>query len=1275
MMFRRLSLSLAKYLAISLCVLSLLLTTPFGTQLSLFLVNLTTVISVDYRSGALVRDLALNRFALELEHLTIELETVESDIDFSCTWKKKLCINSLSAGKFYLNYHHDGNEIEKGVDNKTNNDLVELPFAIAAQQVTLLESKIRVNETELIIEKFYSQINIDKSHFSFEQPSAQFLSVNLPASADKSAVRAELELPHLSLPLQLTVKQLSLAELLIHTTEQVKSQCISTCEMISKTKWHAFDNELTGTWQATQVNISHLQSSTVDVSVQQLVADIELTPPYQLDISLNSQIRQLEWWPQIVGDEQKITLLGSLDEVNFNAKNIGELALTTDGVIDFIDANMPFNIELSSQRFPMPLSLAKHAKSSSLQASISGDLKQQVLQLSSQLSSYGYQDAKLTFDGRHQQGKFEIENFNVIEAHSQSELRVHGDLSLLPEEFSWQLSAQSAGLVLPEINVVQLFALLNMADLKESAVIDLPETLSGKVHGNITSSGGWAEDNWNIRLANTDISGFINNNPISLRGDIGLNNAGHLQSGKIFAAFNHSELNVDSIATDTAGWHVTGQLTIEDVNYWNQSIQGEFTSDFTVIGAIENPLISLNSEAKQLSWRKQWLSKSLSISGEYQPNQGHEIKLSVKNDSLQSLVDQQEFSFNHAEFNLYGNAKNHTIEAKWQGDYATNIAVKGHFNHELSQWQSEVVQSELSYKNIKFNHDKPFSIAADLVNKHIDISAHCWQSLGLKACLPDQVSLGESGNFLVKLEADISKVDGLFLPNDMELESNIFGEINTQWSSDKPLSAFAHFALSSGHVKMRDELNQHQLSHWSNGEFTFTVNEQLFSSTLLLENQNETLMKVSSSVGLTEQLPVKAKVSLKTFNLKPFQAVLADVVSLQGEVSADVDIEGTLKTPIVNGNIALEKGRVLLRENANSFEKISSHIHINNNNADIVSSFYLEDKIAQLTGNFSWQKGLALNMNLAAKELPFVFPPQLTMSISPNINATLVNNELVFTGNIDVLDGLFTIEKLPTGSVSVSDDVIIIDNEGKTITHEGSGLNIKTDIRVNIAEDFSIAGQGLHSQLYGDLQVSQQGKQPLQLFGRIQSDEGTFQAYGQKLNIETGEITFNGPIDNPYLNLYANRHIKSEDIDVGITILGLADRLEMKLLSNPTMETPEILSYLVRGRGLDSGTESSTAAASFLVGFGVTNSVGLFDQIEKIPFVSNIAVDTEGEGDKTQATVSGYIGERIYMKYGIGVYEPINELTVRLFLLNRFWLEVVSGIEKSTDLYYSFDIE
>ncbi len=55
--------------------------------------------------------------------------------------------------------------------------------------------------------------------------------------------------------------------------------------------------------------------------------------------------------------------------------------------------------------------------------------------------------------------------------------------------------------------------------------------------------------------------------------------------------------------------------------------------------------------------------------------------------------------------------------------------------------------------------------------------------------------------------------------------------------------------------------------------------------------------------------------------------------------------------------------------------------------------------------------------------------------------------------------------------------------------------------------------------------------------------------------------------------------------------------------------------------------------------------------------------------------MSGYIGERIYLSYGLGIYQPITVLTARLYLRKRLWLEVVSQLENSLDLYYSFDID
>ena len=110
-------------------------------------------------------------------------------------------------------------------------------------------------------------------------------------------------------------------------------------------------------------------------------------------------------------------------------------------------------------------------------------------------------------------------------------------------------------------------------------------------------------------------------------------------------------------------------------------------------------------------------------------------------------------------------------------------------------------------------------------------------------------------------------------------------------------------------------------------------------------------------------------------------------------------------------------------------------------------------------------------------------------------------------------------------------------------------------------------------------------------------------------------------------------------------------------------------------RGLDAGASADGTAVALSLGTGVVNKSGVMSGINSIPGLSNVEFGSEGSADDTAATLGGFIGDRIYLSYGVGLYEPINVLTARFYLQTRLWLEVVSRLENSIDLYYSFDID
>ena len=112
------------------------------------------------------------------------------------------------------------------------------------------------------------------------------------------------------------------------------------------------------------------------------------------------------------------------------------------------------------------------------------------------------------------------------------------------------------------------------------------------------------------------------------------------------------------------------------------------------------------------------------------------------------------------------------------------------------------------------------------------------------------------------------------------------------------------------------------------------------------------------------------------------------------------------------------------------------------------------------------------------------------------------------------------------------------------------------------------------------------------------------------MQIERGILTFQGPIENPALNVLATR--TGLPVEVGVSVSGTAARPIVRLYSDPSMSDPEKLNWLVLGRppggsgdGGDSRALLSAAAGALLQGqgdsaTGLVRSFGL-DEISLRP--------------------------------------------------------------------------
>jgi translocation and assembly module TamB len=237
--------------------------------------------------------------------------------------------------------------------------------------------------------------------------------------------------------------------------------------------------------------------------------------------------------------------------------------------------------------------------------------------------------------------------------------------------------------------------------------------------------------------------------------------------------------------------------------------------------------------------------------------------------------------------------------------------------------------------------------------------------------------------------------------------------------------------------------------------------------------------------------------------------------------------------------------------------------------------------------------------------------------------------------------------------------------------------------RPELGENVFFSGFGLQSKLTGSLKLQQKPPRVMQAIGEIQLDkEAKYEAYGQRLKIRQGQILFAGSIAQPALAIEAIKEI--DDKVVGVRVDGRANLPNLTLFADTPMSQDEMLGYLLLGRPLyqdgqlaildtnNTGRNDGALLASAALSLGVKSGQGLASGIGTALGVKNVTLDAEGSGDNAQFTVSGYLTPSLYLRYGVGVFTPVNKVTLRYKLNKNLYLEAVSSLESALDLFYNF---
>lgn len=232
--------------------------------------------------------------------------------------------------------------------------------------------------------------------------------------------------------------------------------------------------------------------------------------------------------------------------------------------------------------------------------------------------------------------------------------------------------------------------------------------------------------------------------------------------------------------------------------------------------------------------------------------------------------------------------------------------------------------------------------------------------------------------------------------------------------------------------------------------------------------------------------------------------------------------------------------------------------------------------------------------------------------------------------------------------------------------------NSAIDIALDFGRDFKVRGRGLATKLRGQLAIQQKDGNPLRVTGKLDADGGQYAAYGQKLDIERGDITFTGTLDNPSLDLLAVR--PNLDVRVGVYVGGTALSPRVNLYSEPDMSDTDKLSWLLLGRAPDGLGRTDTAllqraAVALLSGEGEGATGRALRQLG----LDELSLSQSD--DDTRATIVR-LGKQISRRFYVGYERSLNETAGSWQLIyriaQRFTLRAQTGDNTALDLIWQW---
>lgn len=559
------------------------------------------------------------------------------------------------------------------------------------------------------------------------------------------------------------------------------------------------------------------------------------------------------------------------------------------------------------------------------------------------------------------------------------------------------------------------------------------------------------------------------------------------------------------------------------------------------------------------------------------------------------------------------------------------------------------------------------------------IERGCWrQDAGTFGLCVDGAWTAASGARMQAELAGVTLADlAPWLPEGLVYDGALGGDVTVVVPPDMAPQVTAAFTLAAGSIQQTYRGEMVTLLRWRksivdgqlvDGALTGELRVILAEGGDLRATAVVPIQDTEAGPAATRPLQAQLRGELSALDLVP--ALLPEVGTLRGVISADVTVGGTRTQPTFTGAVDIVDGIMTLPTLGLSLTDMTAAVAGDRASLTLQAHARSGDGVLDATGSFRFEGGrLRGNATLRGDGFQAVNLPEAEVRLAPDLSIFIDGHTLLLNGSVHVPYARLA-PRDRVGVVRRSADEIVV---GAEDPDGDDPWRLFARVRVTIG-DARFDGYGLVGQVSGSLTVTESPGLPTRASGALQIDEGRYTAWGQQLEIERGRLLYSGgPISEPGLDVRAVR--RPRNVMVGVNVRGTLTAPELRLISEPPMEQAELLSWLVLGMPLqqasgndrqllDNATRSAGLAGGELLAREIGRRLGL----------SDVGIEHGAHPEQAALVIGHYLSPRIYVAWGMGIFD--NEQSLRLrYHFNRLWSVEAQTGERATSADIKYSVE